>query len=230
MRVLPRDLDTAFQGLRAITNLDGLVLTVPHKIDALRLVHELGPAAQRMGAVNAVRRLPDGRLVGENFDGAGFIGGLRTRGHELAGRRVLVIGCGGAGAAVASAIAEESPRALRLYDVESRRAETLAARIKTSEPALNVVAGHRDPAGMDVVVNCTSLGMKEGDELPVDVRRLEASALAVDIVLKPEITPFLSEASARGCATHSGTHMLAAQIEAICDYFSLGFGTPADCV
>jgi shikimate dehydrogenase len=226
MHVRPRDLEAAFRGLWTIGNLDGLVLTVPHKIDALRLVDEVGPAAERMGAVNAVRRLPDGRLTGENFDGAGFIGGMRARGHALAGRRVLIVGCGGAGSAIASAIAAEGPRTLRLYDVDGDRAEALAARIRAWSPTQDVAAGPREPVGMDVVVNCTSLGMTERDELPVDVGRLEPSALTVDIVLKPEITPFLAQASAKGHATHSGSHMLAAQVGAICDFFGLGEPVP----
>lgn len=227
MHVRPRDLECVFRGLWAVSNLDGVVLTVPHKLNAVRLVDELGPAAHRMGAINAVRRLPDGRLTGENFDGAGFIDGLRARGHEMANQRVLVIGCGGAGSAVAFAVAEENPRALQLYDVDDNRAEDLASRVKAWRPTLDVSTGRRDPFGMDVVVNCTSLGMTADDELPVDVHRLQASALAVDIVLKPEITPFLFEAGALGCATHSGSYMLASQVDAICNFFGLGVGTPA---
>ena len=224
LQVRPGDLEIAFTFLWKAGNFDGLVLTVPHKIAALRFVDVLGPEALRMGAVNAVRRGPDGRLVGDNFDGGGFISGLRTRGHDVRDRRVLVVGCGGAGAAVASAIAAEIPRMLRVYDVNIERAQALSTRIREWAPSLDVAVADPDPGGMDVVVNCTSLGMKLDDPLPVDVMRLEPSALAVDIVLEPEITPFLSMARARGNAIHSGPHMLAGQISAICDFFGLEVG------
>lgn len=219
--VRPDDLELAFSFLWKVGNFDGLVLTVPHKIAALRFVDELRPEARRMGAINAVRRLPDGRLIGGNFDGAGFIGGLRAHGHDVAGRRVLVVGCGGAGAAVASGIAAAGAEVLRLYDLDPTRARALAARILATHPGLDVSAVPPDPLGMDVVVNCTSLGMKPGDPLPVDVTRLDASALAVDIVLEPEITPFLSLAQKQGNAIHTGSHMLSAQIAAISDFFEL---------
>ena len=228
MRVPPADLETAFKGLWTVANLDGLVLTVPHKIDVLRLVDELGPTARRMGAVNAVRRLPDGRLLGENFDGVGFVVGLHGRGFSNAGRSILIVGCGGAGTAIAFAVAEQRPDALHLFDVDPLRASDLARRIREAHPDLPIHAGDRDPTGMDMVVNCTSLGMKSGDALPVEVDRMDSRTVAVDIVLKPEVTPFLARAAALGCATHSGSHMLAAQVGAICDFFGLNSISIAD--
>lgn len=221
MRVPPADLETAFKGLWTVANLDGLVLTVPHKIDVLRFVDELGPTARRMGAVNAVRRLPDGRLLGENFDGVGFVGGLHRRGFSIAGRSILIVGCGGAGTAIAFAVANQRPDALHLFDIDPLRASDLARRIREAHPDLPIHAGDRDPTGMDMVVNCTSLGMKSGDAFPVELDRMDSRTVAVDIVLKPEVTPFLARAAALGCATHSGSHMLAAQVGAICDFFGL---------
>lgn len=222
LQVKPCDLELAFSLLWKVGNFDGLVLTVPHKIAALRLVDELQPEARRIGAVNAVRRLPDGRLVGGNFDGAGFIEGLRSRGHDVAGCRVLVVGCGGAGVAVASAIAAAGADELRLYDIDATRSQALAARIKAWNLPINVTAALPDPRGMDVVVNCTSIGMKVDDPLPVDVARLEPSALAIDIVLDPPITPFLLSAQKQGNAIHAGSHMLSSQIAAVSDFFELG--------
>lgn len=222
LQVKPEDLELAFTFLWKVGNFDGLVLTVPHKIEALRLVDKLQPEARRMGAINAVRRLSDGRLVGANFDGAGFIEGLRSRGHDVAGRRVLVIGCGGAGAAIASAITAGGAAELKLYDIDTARSWDLATRIRSWSPSANVTAASPDPRGMDVVVNCTSLGMKPGDPLPVDIERLEPSALAVDIVLEPELTPFLLSARERSHAVHTGAHMLRSQVGAIADFFEIG--------
>lgn len=222
LQVKPEDLELAFSFLWKVGNFDGLVLTVPHKIAALRLVDELQPEAQLMGAVNAVRRRHDGRLVGGNFDGIGFISGLRSRGHDVVDQRVLIVGCGGAGTAVASAIVASGARELRLCDKDSARSHSLAAQIKTAYPSVDVTAAVSDPQGMDIVVNCTSLGMRPNDPLPVDVALIERSALAVDIVLEPEITPFLSLAHKRGIATHSGSYMLRSQIGALADFFEVG--------
>ena len=227
LQVKPEDLKLAFDFLWKVGNFDGLVLTVPHKIVALRFVDDIETEARRMGAINAVRRLRDGRLIGGNFDGIGFIDGLKSRGHDLAGRRVLVVGCGGAGAAVASAIAAAGAAELKLYDIDATRSRDLAARIESWKLSTKVTSGAPDPLGSDVVVNCTSLGMKAGDPLPVAIERLSPSALAVDIVLEPELTPFLVSARERGNPIHSGSFMLAAQIGAIADFFGLGPSQPA---
>ncbi len=221
LHVKPDHLKLAFDFLWKVGNFDGLVLTVPHKIAAMGLIDDIQPEALRMGAVNAVRRLPDGRLVGGNFDGIGVINGLRSRGHEVVGRRVLVIGCGGAGAAVASAVAAAGAAALKLYDTDTARSQELAIRIKSWAPSTDVASAPPDPDGMDIVVNCTSLGMKAGDPLPVHIDRLEPSALAVDIVLEPQLTPFLLSAEKRGNAIHTGAFMLSAQVGAISDFFEL---------
>lgn len=222
LQVKPEDLDLAFSFLWKVGNFDGLVLTVPHKIAALGLVDELQPEARLMGAVNAVRRRQDGRLVGGNFDGIGFLAGLRSRGHDVVDRRVLIVGCGGAGTAIASAIAASGARELKLCDQDLARSQSLSAQIKAAYPSVDVAAATADPRGMDVVVNCTSLGMKPNDPLPVDISLVERSALAVDIVLEPEITPFLAQAQKRGIAIHSGPYMLSSQIKELADFFEIG--------
>lgn len=207
---------------RASLNFDGIVVTVPHKFAVMDLIDDLGPMARRVGAVNAIRKQPDGRLLGDNFDGAGFVYGLKCRGFSLAGKRVLIIGAGGAGCSVGHAILDQGPGTIGLFDIDTARIDSLLASLRTTNPAVPVAAATPDPSGYDVVVNCTMLGMKPGDPYPVQVESLRTTTLVVDINLKPRITPLLTEAARRGCAVHEGVHMLQGQVASICEFFGLG--------
>jgi shikimate dehydrogenase len=208
-------------------NWDGLVITVPHKVAMCSLVDDLGPAARRTGAINAIRKEADGQLVGDNFDGEGFTRGLAAQGHVVRGRRVLMIGAGGAGRAIAYALADAGVSAITLVDREPQRAEKLAAAVRAENPAVSaraVRSGEERLAEHDVVVNCAppaALG------LPVDLSRAGAGTLVVDIVLKPARTPLLAEAGSRGLPTHAGIHMLSGQVEAILTFFRLRTSTAA---
>lgn len=221
IHVAPAELSVMVAALRAGQNFDGLIITVPHKVDAMALVDEVAPMARRIGAVNVIRKT-GGRLIGDNFDGVGFVRGLHDRGHQLSGRPTLIVGAGGAGRAVAHAVLDEKPSALRLFDVDAARAEALAAELARIDPAIPVEIGRPDPSGFEVVVNCTSIGMKPDDPFPVKIEALAASTLVVDIILKPPLTPLLVEAERRGCATQAGIHMLEGQVEAVCDFFGIG--------
>ncbi|HEX3311928.1 MAG TPA: shikimate dehydrogenase [Streptosporangiaceae bacterium] len=223
--VAPADLGGFARGLRGWRNLAGLSVTMPHKEALAAHVDELIGAAVLIGAVNVVRRESDGRLVGANTDGQGFVIGLREAGHELAGRHVLLAGAGGAGRAVAFAVAGASAAGLTIANRTARRAERLARDIAASYPAVTVAvavaAGPPDPAGHDVVINATSLGMQPGDPLPVAVSRLAPGTLVCDVVTRPARTRLLDEAAARDCVPHPGLPMLAGQVDLILEFLGL---------
>jgi shikimate dehydrogenase len=223
--VAPGDLGGFARGLRGWRNLAGLSVTMPHKEALAAHVDELAGPAALIGAVNVVRRESDGRLVGANTDGAGFIIGLHKAGHELSGRHVLLVGAGGAGRAVAFAVTGAGAAGLTIANRTATRAERLARDIAASYPALTVAAavavGPPDPAGHDVVINATSLGMRTGDPLPVAVSRLAPGTLVCDIVTRPPQTRLLAEAAARGCVPHPGLPMLAGQIDLILDFLGI---------
>lgn len=214
-------LDAMTAAFRSTRNFDGLVITVPHKIAIRPFIDVVGPMAERVGAVNAIRKLPDGRLFGDNFDGVGFVRGLARRGHSLRNRRVLLVGAGGAGRAVAHAVLDEEPAVLAVFDLDADRVSALLDGLRRASPGAPVRQGEPDAAGYDVVVNCTSLGMVQGDPLPVRTDRLDPRTLVVDIVLKPAETPLLQEAARRGCPVQPGLHMLEGQVEEICRFFDL---------
>ena len=208
-----------------LTNIRGALITMPHKVTTLALLAEASPAAKIAGACNAVKQRADGTLQGDMFDGEGFVRGVLNKGRALRRARVFVCGSGGVGSAIAASIAARGPQRLALYDVNGQAAEALAARLKGHYPAIEVTTGSNDPAGFDVAVNATPLGMREGDPMPFDVSRLSPSAFAGEVVMKKETTAFLAAAQARGCLIQPGIDMLFEQIPAYLEFFGFPAAT-----
>jgi shikimate dehydrogenase len=199
-------------GLRRMNNLGGFVVTVPHKTAMPALCDELTPAAQRIGAVNVVRRTAAGRLVGGMLDGEGFVAGLRSEGIEPAGLAAYLAGAGGAASAIAYALAQAGVSRLTVANRTPARAEELIARLKEDFPGLAMELGTEDPSQHDLVVNGTSLGLREGDVLPLNTSRLSADQIVAEIIMQPAETPLLRAARAKGCRVQFGAPMLASQI------------------
>jgi shikimate dehydrogenase len=204
-----------------LTNIRGALITMPHKVTTVSLLDEVTPTVLVAGACNAVKRNADGKLVGDMFDGAGFVRGVQRKGLQLSGARVLVVGSGGVGCAIAASLAGAGIGAIHLFDVNATSAQQLGARLKKHYPAIDVQTGSNDPAGYDLVVNATPMGMNDGDPLPVDVSRLAASSFVGEVVMKTETTAFLKAAQDRGCRTQVGTDMLFEQIPAYLEFFGL---------
>lgn len=214
--------------LRAVftlTNIRGALITMPHKVVTVDLVDVVTPTVKVAGACNAVKRLPDGRLMGDMFDGAGFVRGVQRKGLELQGARVLVVGNGGVGCAIAASLAATGVARVTLFDAQATVCEALGQRLKSEYPEIEVVTGSNDPAGHDLVVNATPMGMNDGDPLPMDVSRLSPETFVGEVVMKIEMTAFLRAAQARGCPVQIGTDMLFEQIPAYLEFFDLPTAT-----
>jgi shikimate dehydrogenase len=210
----------------SLENIRGALVTMPHKVSVVGLLDDVSPMVHVAGACNAVKRDGDGRLVGDMFDGEGFVRGLRRKGLVLAGARALVVGCGGVGSAIAASLAHAKAGAISLFDVDAATANALAQRLQQHYPGVEVLTGRNDPAGMDLVVNATPLGMNPGDALPVDMSRLEARTFVGEVVMKSETTAFLAAAQARGCRVQVGTDMLFEMIPAYLEFFGFPTTTP----
>ena len=204
-----------------LTNIRGALITMPHKVVTVGLLDEVTPTVKVAGACNAVKRLPDGRLVGDQFDGAGFVRGVLRKGLKLDGARVLVVGSGGVGCAIAASLAGAGIAHISLFDVNTGSANALGQRIRDNYPAIEVATGSNDPTGYDLVVNATPMGMNEGDPLPLDVSRLEARTFVGEVVMRTEMTAFLTAAQAQGCKVQVGSDMLFEMIPAYLEYFGL---------
>jgi shikimate dehydrogenase len=209
------DLAALMAALRRVPNFGGCAVTVPHKEAMAALCDSLTDQARLAGAVNVVRRDADGSLHGAMFDGEGFVVGLRAAGHAVAGQRVFIAGAGGAASGIGFALAAAGVGAITIHNRTPARAEALAARIGGAYPHIAVVAGGPDPAGHDLVVNTTTLGLRADDALPVEPSLLRAGMLAVEIIMDPAETAFMRAAASRGCRTHPGRPMLDGQLELI---------------
>jgi len=215
-----------FKYLFKLTNIRGALITMPHKVTTVRLVDEVTRTVQIAGAANAVLLREDGTLLGDQFDGAGFVRGVERKGFPLAGKRALVVGNGGVGSAIAASIAAAGVAALGLFDPAKESSEALAARIDEHYPQIRLDTGSSDPQGYDLVVNATPLGMNEGDPLPMDVDRISPDTFVGEVVMKQQITPFLQAAKDKGCRIQVGTDMLFEQIPAYLEFFGFGTATP----
>jgi len=228
MGVKADDFPAALAALRKFTNLHGALVTMPHKVTVVDYLDEPSVAVRIAGSCNALLLGPDGRLVGDMFDGTGFVRGIARKGFEVRGARCLVVGTGGVGSAIAASLAAEGPAGIALHDIDAASAEGLAARLREHYPRIAVDIRSSDPAGYDLVVNGTPLGMKPGDPLPFDASRLEPRTFVGEVVMKQEITPLLAAARARGCRFQVGTDMLFEMIPAYLEFFGFGTATPAE--
>ncbi|WP_350295992.1 ThiF family adenylyltransferase [Limnohabitans sp. Rim8] len=209
-----------------LTNICGALITMPHKVATVALLDEVTATVRVAGACNAVKRLADGRLVGDMFDGAGFVRGVQGKGLDLTGQRVLVVGTGGVGCAIAASLAGAGIASISLFDVNTASCDALALRLKTHYPQIEVSTGSNDPAEHGLVVNATPMGMNEGDPLPMDIGRISPDAFVGEVVMKTEMTAFLQAARSRGCRVQVGSDMLFEQIPAYLAYFGLPTTTP----
>jgi len=228
MGVKAEDYPGFVKSLFRLTNIRGALVTMPHKITTTGLVDELTVTARIAGACNAILLRPDGSLLGDMFDGAGFVRGVARKGQTIAGARALVVGSGGVGSAIAASLAAAGVAALGLFDAFPASAEALGDRLRLHYPALTVVTGSKDPAGFDIVVNATPLGMNDGDPLPIDIDRIAPGTFVGEVVMKEAYTPLLRQAMEKGCPVQVGTDMLFEQIPAYLEFFGFGTTTPEE--
>jgi len=228
MGVRPEDYASSLKAILRMSNVRGALVTMPHKVVTNGLVDELTPTARIAGASNAILLRPDGTLLGDQFDGAGFVRGVQRKGLALAGKRVLVSGNGGVGSAIAASLAAAGVARMALHDGSMAASEALAGRLREHYPALEIGIGSNDPAGFDLIVNATPLGMKEGDPLPFDMARVAPTTFVGEVVMKQEMTPLLLAARDKGCPFQLGTDMLFEMIPAYLEFFGFGTATPEE--
>ncbi|MDJ0461606.1 NAD(P)-binding domain-containing protein [Streptomyces sp. H27-C3] len=221
VHVRPDSFADVFRGLRRMENLDGILITIPHKAAALHLADEVSPAAEAAGAVNALRREPDGRWTGENFDGIGFVSGLVAAGHLPKGKHVALMGAGGAGSAIAAALLAAGAARLSLCDPDADKLEALVARLERHWPGRTTGAAKPVLDDADIVVNATPLGMRADDPLPFSPQALRPHCVVADVIMKPRETALLKAAAALGHPILHGAHMLDHQLGLYRTFFRL---------
>jgi shikimate dehydrogenase len=203
-----------------IANLDGLLVTVPFKARMVPFASRLGATARTIGAVNALRREPDGSWTGDMFDGIGFVRGAERKGERIRGRRVTLFGAGGAGSAIACALAEAGAKSIAVIDIEAKRAATLVEKLTRTFPDCAWTVASRMPHDADMVVNASPVGMRPDDGLPSEIGPLAPDTLVGDVVITPAPTAIIRHAMACGCRWVDGRDMHGGQIDALMAFFA----------
>jgi len=212
MDVRPEELPAAVSGLRAL-GFRGFNVTMPHKEAILPLLDELDETARAAGAVNTVT-IEERGMRGSNTDGSGFVEACASSGLTFAGARVLLVGAGGAAAAIAAAVLGEGVGEVRILNRSLWRAERLRDALRSAYPEAGIsVHDATDPEGAargaDVVVNATYLGMRNDDPLPIPADSLGRNTVVCDAVYRPGgETRFIGLASERGLCVIPGGRML----------------------
>jgi shikimate dehydrogenase len=212
--VEPGDLGAAIQGLKAF-KMRGANCTIPHKIEVLKYLDVIAPSARLIGAVNTIVN-DGGTLTGENTDGKGFMIALQGAGVEPGGKRVVVLGAGGAARAICVELALAGARKLTIVNVprDVHLAESL---VKTLREGTRVEVEYvpwqgryRVPPDTDVLVNATSIGLypNVNDKPDLDYDAIGKGVYVQDVIPNPAFTPFLQEADRRGLRWQSGMNML----------------------
>ena len=218
------DLPGFIESAGRVQNLDGIVVTIPHKFACYRFCASTTERARFLGAVNVMRRAPDGGWFGEMLDGLGFVGALRANGCRPEGLRALLVGAGGSGSAIAHGLIEAGVRELAIHDTDSGRRDALIARL-TATLKTPVFIGSADPAGFDLIANATPAGMTPSDPYPIDAARLKSEMFVGCVITSPAISPIVEVARRLGCSTSVGRDMYSAAQKMMLD-FLLGAAGP----
>ncbi len=207
--VQPDRVEDAIRGLAAL-GLAGCNITLPHKVTAFGLMDELTPMAQRMGAINCIVVMPDGRLQGHNNDGFGYLQSIRDDHPDWRADAgpVVVLGSGGAARAVVISLVEAGAREIRLINRSRQKAEQLAQGLEAVVQVLDWSEREAALAGAALLINATNQGMYGQPPLDLRLDALPPTALVSDLIYIPLETPLLAAARARGNPVVNGLGML----------------------
>ena len=224
--ITSEDLSDLWFGLKALRNCGGFLVTIPHKFQAADLCDSLTPMARRIGAVNVVRLTHDGRVEGGMFDDAGFIASLRANNLDPAGKRVMILGAGGAATAIAHGLVDAKVASLTISNRSVNRAESLVAEIAAAVPSFRIgenihATAVADTAEIDLLINTTALGLRPDDPLPIAAEMLRPEMAVAEIIMSPRETKLLREASRRGCVLHYGLSMLECQFPMLAEFLGV---------
>ena len=215
MHLASSQVSNCFRLLQHISNVQGILVTIPHKKLAYEVCNTVSDRARFVGAVNVVRRTVEG-WHGENTDGVGYLDGLERENFFVRDRQVLLVGCGGAGSAIALELLERGAASVAIHDTGTVKRDKVVRQLSVSFPG-RVAVGSNDPSGFDLVANATPMGMREEDPYPVEVSLLQPSQFIACVVTKPEVPPLIAEARKLGCRTMTGGQMFDAQADILAD-------------
>jgi len=219
--VAPARLADWLAGVSLAQNVDGIIVTVPHKFACFDLCASTSERAAFLRTVNTMRRNPDGSWHGDMFDGLGFVRAMQDNGCEPAGKKALLVGAGGAGSAIAHALVVAGVSSLAIHDPDTARRSTLVDRL-VSLGRCPVTHGSADPTGFGIVLNASPVGMQASDPTPVQTDKLGSAMFVGCVITAPAVTPLVAAARAKGCATMTGAHMFGRVRDLMVDFLLEG--------
>lgn len=223
MRVSAGDFDEVMRGLARMQNVDGLLITMPHKSTAFNYCATSSETSRLLRSVSVIRRNPNGSWHGDMLDGKAFVKAQVDAGAVPNGARILLVGAGSAGAAIAIALLHAGAREVRIHDADETRVDELIG-LSPDPFRGRMVSCPADPTGCDMVCNATPMGLGPDDPLPVDADALTSSMFVGDVIAGHGVTPFLQAAQAAGCKTANGMQMVDSVQEMMVS-FMLGEGS-----
>ena len=216
--VAPEGVHALLTALDGVKNLAGVIATVPHKFALCAYAESKSDRARFFSSANVMRRDHSGRWHADMLDGLGFVRSIRNAGGSIPGKRVLLVGAGGAGGSIACELLNAGASAIAVHDVDHVRRDRLISRLNESRPGSSE-QGTGSPRGFDIVINASPLGMRPDDPAPVDCSGLTPSMFIGDVVTAPDTTSLLRAASAVGCASCSGHDMFDCTRDLMLDFF-----------
>ncbi|SOC93519.1 shikimate dehydrogenase [Rhizobium sp. AN5] len=217
MQVAEGALAAAMEGFNAIPNIDGLLITMPHKFAAFDYCATSSGTSKLFGVVSVMRRNADDTWHGDMLDGLAFVKAQKDQGAQPDGAKVLLLGAGGAGSAIAVALLDAGVRELIVYDINQDRANTLVE-LLNERGDRRIRVGPADPVGCNMVCNATSMGMADDDPLPVNPVLFKSSMFIGDVIAGHGETALLKVARDAGCGTANGDQMVEAIQEIMLDF------------
>ncbi|ASY60513.1 MULTISPECIES: shikimate dehydrogenase family protein [Sinorhizobium] len=222
--IFPEKVAAFLDAIRGTPNCPGVSVTMPHKQAACAGVDDLTDRARRAGAVNIIRRRPDGTLLGDMVDGDAMVAALAKNGVTVTGKTALVVGAGGAGTAIIYALAEAGAATIVVIERDRAKADRLTGQLRRDYPELHAHDVLPDGIDVDIAVNASPAGMNPADPYPFPLERLTRAEIIADAVTKPPVTPWLEEARRRGIAIQAGAEMTLAQLPTQIAFWGLDKG------
>lgn len=204
--VAPTHLTSWLAGVSLAKNVDGIIVTVPHKFACFDLCATTSDRAAFLKTVNTMRRNPDGTWHGDMFDGMGFCAAMQDKGCKIDGKRALLVGAGGAGSAIAYSLVMAGVSELAIHDEDAVRRTTLVNRL-ASLNRCKVTHGSANPMGFNITLNATPMGMKAADPYPLDVAQIKGDMFVGCVITAPAVSPLVQAARDKGCNTMTGADM-----------------------
>ena len=224
IHVYPENLENVVNSLKSVRNFHGMTVTIPHKQSISKLCKKLDDDALFTGAVNWIKFDEHRNLIGNNFDGKGFINGFLGQNYILKDKRVCIFGAGGAAVAIAYALTDANIKSLKIINRNVNKAFHLKEKLTIKHKSLSVDVSNVDNYILDdcdVIINATSLGLRDGDQIPFDVDKTTKNSIIADIIMQPKDTKLLKTAKNLGRSIHYGKYMIESQTDLVGQFLEI---------